>query len=62
MIVNGKKIKALFFKDNTLKIIDQRKLPFKFEIYTAKTVDDVVYAIKEMIVRGAPAMDGSWQT
>ena len=56
MIVNGKKIKALFFKDNTLKIIDQRKLPFKFEIYTAKTVDDVVYAIKEMIVRGAPAI------
>lgn len=56
MIVDGKKIKALNFKNNSLKIIDQRKLPFKYEIFTAKTVDDVVYAIKEMIVRGAPAI------
>jgi translation initiation factor eIF-2B subunit alpha/methylthioribose-1-phosphate isomerase len=56
MKVNGKKIKALWFEDNKLKIIDQRKLPFKIEIFIAKTVDDVVYAIKEMIVRGAPAI------
>ena len=56
MIVNGKNIQALYFKNNSLKIIDQRKLPFKFEIYTAKTVDEVVYAIKEMVIRGAPAI------
>jgi translation initiation factor eIF-2B subunit alpha/methylthioribose-1-phosphate isomerase len=54
--VNDKNIKALWFEDNLLKIIDQRKLPFKIEIYKAKTVDDVVYAINEMIVRGAPAI------
>jgi S-methyl-5-thioribose-1-phosphate isomerase len=56
MIVEGKNIKALYFENNALKIIDQRKLPFKFEIFTAKTVDDVIYAIKEMIIRGAPAI------
>lgn len=56
MIVKGKNIKALYFEKNALKIIDQRKLPFKFEIFTAKTVDDVIYAIKEMIIRGAPAI------
>ena len=56
MIVEGKNIKALYFINNELKIIDQRKLPFKFEIFTAKTVDDVIYAIKEMIIRGAPAI------
>jgi translation initiation factor eIF-2B subunit alpha/methylthioribose-1-phosphate isomerase len=56
MIVNGKNIQALYFKNNSLKIIDQRKLPFKFEIYTAKTVDELVYAIKEMVIRGAPAI------
>ena len=56
MIVNGKNMQALYFKNNSLKIIDQRKLPFKFEIYTAKTVDEVVYAIKEMVIRGAPAI------
>ena len=48
MKVNGKKIKALWYEDNSLKIIDQRKLPFKIEIYNTKTVDDVVFAIKEM--------------
>ena len=56
MKVNGKKIRTLWYEDKSLRIIDQRKLPFKIEIYKAKTVDDVVYAIKEMIVRGAPAI------
>ncbi len=37
-----------------LNAIDQRKLPFSFEVFTAKNVDDVCYAIKEMVVRGAP--------
>ncbi len=56
MKVNGKEIKALWYEDNLLKIIDQRKLPFKIEIFSAKTVDNVVFAIKEMVVRGAPAI------
>jgi S-methyl-5-thioribose-1-phosphate isomerase len=56
MKVNGKKIKALWYEDKSLRVIDQRKLPFKIEVYKAKTVDDVAYAIKEMIVRGAPAI------
>lgn len=56
MKVEGKEYRALWFEKNTVKFIDQRKLPYKFEIYTAKTVDDVVFAIKDMIVRGAPAI------
>ena len=48
MKVNGKEIKALWYEDNLLKIIDQRKLPFKIEIFSAKTVDNIVFAIKEM--------------
>jgi translation initiation factor eIF-2B subunit alpha/methylthioribose-1-phosphate isomerase len=56
MLVNGKNMHALWFEDNILKFIDQRKLPFKIEIFSAKTVDDVVYAINEMIVRGAPSI------
>lgn len=39
---------------DTVKIIDQRFLPHKFIIIDLKTVDDVIYAIKEMCVRGAP--------
>ncbi len=39
---------------NIVKAIDQRKLPFLFEIFEAKTIDDICFAIKDMIVRGAP--------
>jgi len=56
MKIEGKECRALWFENNTVKFIDQRKLPYKFEIYTAKTVDDVVFAIKDMVVRGAPAI------
>jgi len=56
MKVEGKEYRALWFEGNTVKFIDQRKLPYKFEIYTAKNVDDVTFAIKEMVVRGAPAI------
>jgi methylthioribose-1-phosphate isomerase len=56
MRINGKDCRALWFENEELKLIDQRKLPFKFEIFTAKTVDDVIFAIKEMVVRGAPAI------
>lgn len=37
-----------------VQVIDQRKLPFQFEIYDMKTVKDVFFVIKDMVVRGAP--------
>ncbi len=39
---------------DTVKIIDQRLLPHRFSVIDLKSVDDVIYAIKEMCVRGAP--------
>ena len=56
MKVEGKEFRALWFENNTVKFIDQRKLPYKFEIYTAKTVEDIAFAIEDMVVRGAPAI------
>ncbi len=56
MKIDGKEYRALWFEDKTVKLIDQRKLPYSFEIFTAKTVDDIAFAIKEMVVRGAPAI------
>jgi len=56
MKIQGKEYKALWFENNMVKFIDQRKLPYKFEIYNAKTVNDIAFAIKDMIVRGAPAI------
>ena len=56
MKIEGKDRRALWFEDGVIKFIDQRKLPFKIEIFTAKTVNDCVFAIKDMVVRGAPAI------
>jgi len=56
MKIEGKDCRALWFENNVIKFIDQRKLPYKIEIFTAKTVNDCAYAIKEMVVRGAPAL------
>lgn len=39
-----------------LLLLDQRYLPSLEEFYTCRTVQDVVYALKEMVVRGAPAI------
>ena len=39
-----------------IRLIDQRWLPGRFEITTCRTVDEVVFAIREMVVRGAPAI------
>ena len=56
MKIEGEDRRALWFEDGAIKFIDQRKLPYKLEMYTAKTVDDVAFAIKDMVVRGAPAI------
>lgn len=49
-------IKTMEFKDNILYLIDQRKLPISYEIFQCKTYRDVDFAIKDMVVRGAPAI------
>ena len=41
-------------KSYDVEIIDQQKLPFQFEVKTLKTVEDAFFAIKDMLVRGAP--------
>lgn len=49
-------VKTLIWDNISLKLIDQRKLPFE-EIYVdCKTAEDVGLAIKDMVVRGAPAI------
>ena len=56
MKINGEDKRAFWWKNNSIHFIDQRKLPYKLEMYIAKTVDDCAHAIKDMIVRGAPAI------
>ena len=56
MRINGKAFRTIWFdeKDQAVKIIDQTKLPHKFEVKNLKTVKDAINAIKSMEVRGAP--------
>ncbi|MBN1329819.1 MAG: S-methyl-5-thioribose-1-phosphate isomerase [Candidatus Heimdallarchaeota archaeon] len=49
-----KEFQSIWWDTNRVKAIDQRKLPFLFEIFDAKTIDDICFAIKDMVVRGAP--------
>jgi len=49
-------IESIIFENNTLKLIDQRKLPVTFEYFKCKTAKDTALAISDMVVRGAPAI------
>ena len=57
MHVNGKNYHTIWVHpDNNkiIQVIDQRKLPFEFEIIDLKFVHDAFEAIQNMTVRGAP--------
>jgi methylthioribose-1-phosphate isomerase len=49
-------LETIVFENNTLRIIDQTKLPSQFRYLTLNTLDDVIDAIKGLKVRGAPAI------
>src|SRR6185503_4210847 len=49
-------MRTVFWEDMQLKMIDQRILPARFEIVSFKDHESVARAIKEMVVRGAPAI------
>ena len=54
MKIAGKQYRTIWFENNSVKIIDQTKLPHQFIIKELKTVKDSINAIKTMEVRGAP--------
>ena len=57
MKIEGKHYQTIWVKpkdESVIQVIDQRKLPFEFEIFDIENVEDTFYAIKEMVVRGAP--------
>ena len=56
MKVDGKQMRPIWFdpQTETFKIIDQRQLPHQLVVTALCQVSDVVHAIVEMAVRGAP--------
>lgn len=55
MRVDGTPFRTVWMEPDgeSVGIIDQRKLPFSFEIVTLSTTEDACHAIREMLVRGA---------
>jgi len=51
-----KEFRTVWMENNIVKMIDQTKLPYKFEIFTSNDYIETAKAIKNMIVRGAPAI------
>ncbi len=51
-----KEIRSVWFEKGRVLMIDQRKLPLSLEIKGLGTVDEVCISIREMWVRGAPAI------
>jgi methylthioribose-1-phosphate isomerase len=49
-------IPTIRWEDNYIYLIDQRKLPNRKEWFVCRTVQDVIAAIREMAIRGAPAI------
>jgi methylthioribose-1-phosphate isomerase len=49
-------MRTVFWEDNQLKMIDQRILPGRFEVVSYRDHKSVAQAIRDMVVRGAPAI------
>jgi len=49
-------MRTVFWEDDCLKMIDQRRLPAALEIVAYQKYEDVARAIRDMVVRGAPAI------
>jgi len=49
-------MRTIFWENDELKMIDQRRLPNDLEIVAFQGHKDVVKAIKDMVIRGAPAI------
>lgn len=49
-------MRTVEWRDNAVYLIDQRLLPGRFEILTCRTPQEVAEAIRDMAVRGAPAI------
>jgi translation initiation factor eIF-2B subunit alpha/methylthioribose-1-phosphate isomerase len=50
-----KDMRAVWWDDG-VRMIDQRRIPEKVEIFRADDMDSLTFAIKDMVVRGAPAI------
>src|SRR5882672_5346502 len=55
-MAEGAGIEPIRWKGDSLELLDQRLLPEKLSYVTCKTAAEVAVAIRDMVVRGAPAI------
>lgn len=56
MKVDNKHFRTVWMESNSVFLIEQNLLPFKFEIFESKSYKQTCTAIREMLVRGAGAI------
>jgi translation initiation factor eIF-2B subunit alpha/methylthioribose-1-phosphate isomerase len=49
-------VKTVWMEGDIVKLIDQRKLPDEYTLFQARSVEEVGFAVEDMVVRGAPAI------
>ncbi len=56
MLIDGTHYRTIWVDDDgrAVRIIDQRKLPFRVEVEVIRSCEEMVTAIRDMYVRGAP--------
>lgn len=57
MKINGKHQQTIWLNENNkelIQVFDQRFFPHQIEIFNIQNTDEATFAIKEMVVRGAP--------
>ena len=57
MNINGKHHHTIWVNETNpalIQVFDQRYFPHKIEVFDISTTNEAVYAIKDMVVRGAP--------
>jgi len=49
-------VRPIIWSDDSLQLLDQRRLPQEVRYLVCNTAADVAFAIRQMVVRGAPAI------
>ncbi len=56
MKIQGNEYRSVWMDGQNVVMIDQRLLPHKFQLFICKNYKETAFAIKEMVIRGAPAI------
>lgn len=56
MKINGKNYRSVWMEGPKVLMIDQRLLPHEFKLFTSNSHEETARAIRDMVIRGAPAI------